>query len=304
MITSYKYKTLTWVDVESPTADDVKKLIPQYRLPPIVADELLRPMLRSKIDVYNDLVYFVLHFPIYDISKKISDPQEIDFIVGKNFIITTHYKSIIPLHELIKTFEVGILLNENHAAKNTGRLIFSIIKTLYGHALRELDNIYSKIIDIEKNMFTDQEKAIVKDISYIQRDVLEFQRAIHAHDSVLRSLEEVDSKIMGKDSSRYLKNVIWELSRVEGMLENAKETIELLRDTNDSLLSSRTNEIMKTLTIVTFVTFPALFISSLMSMNTKWLPVAGLPGDFFIVVAIMITGVLAAFTFFRKKRWI
>ena len=49
-----------------------------------------------KADIYGNIVYLILHFPIYDISRRVSEPCEVDFILGKNFIITAHYKSIIP----------------------------------------------------------------------------------------------------------------------------------------------------------------------------------------------------------------
>ena len=304
MITTHKYKNLIWTDLESPVVEDIKILMQKYNIPPIVADELLKPTLRPKVDIYGHIVYLILHFPIYDISRKVSEPCEVDFILGKNFIITAHYKSIIPLHELVKTFEVGMLLGESHFAKSPGRLMFLIAKKLYDYALRQLEHIHAKISEIEERMFTSQEKEMVKEISYVQRDVLEFQRAIHAHGSVLKSLYETDDKITGKDFIHYLNNMISELARVENLLGNSKETIELLRNTNDSLLSSRTNEIMKTLTVMAFVTFPAMFLATLFSMNTTWLPIVGLPGDFFIVLLLMTAGAFTAFLFFKKKRWI
>ena len=304
MITTHKYKILTWVDLESPVVEDIKILMQQYNIPPIVADELLKPTIRPKADIYGNIVYLILHFPIYDISRKVSEPCEVDFILGKNFIITAHYKSIIPLHELVKIFEVGILLKENHFAKSVGRLTFLITKKLYDYALRQLEHIHNKISEIEERIFTGQEKEMVKEISYVQRDVLEFQRAIHAHGSVLKSLYETDPKITGKDFTHYLNGMLAELARVENLLDSSKETIELLRDTNDSLLSSKTNEVMKTLTVMAFVTFPAMFLATLFSMNTTWLPIVGVPGDFWIVLILMLAGAFTAFTFFKRKKWI
>jgi len=304
MITTHKYKTLTWVDLESPVVEDIKILMQEYGVPPIVADELLKPTIRPKADVYDNIVYLILHFPVYDISRKVSEPCEVDFILGKNFIITAHYKSIIPLHELVKIFEVSILLKENHFAKSVGRLMFLIAKKLYDYALRQLEHIHNKISEIEERIFTGQEKEMVKEISYVQRDVLEFQRAIHAHGSVLKSLYETDPKITGKDFTHYLNGMLAELARVENLLDSSKETIELLRDTNDSLLSSKTNEVMKTLTVMAFVTFPAMFLATLFSMNTRWLPIVGVPGDFWIVLILMLAGAFTAFTFFKRKKWI
>ena len=183
-------------------------------------------------------------------------------------------------------------------------MTFLITKKLYDYALRQLEHIHNKISEIEERIFTGQEKEMVKEISYVQRDVLEFQRAIHAHGSVLKSLYETDQKITGKDFPHYLNGMLAELARVENLLDSSKETIELLRDTNDSLLSSKTNEVMKTLTVMAFVTFPAMFLATLFSMNTRWLPIVGVPGDFWIVLFLMLAGAFTAFTFFKRKKWI
>ena len=120
----------------------------------------------------------------------------------------------------------------------------------------------------------------------------------------LKSLYETDVKITGKDFTHYLNSMLAELGRVENLLDNSKETIGLLRDTNDSLLSSKTNEVMKTLTVMAFVTFPAMFLATLLSMNTAWLPIVGLPGDFWIILLLMLAGAFTAFSFFKKKKWI
>lgn len=301
MITTHKYKNLTWVDLENPTVEDVKTLMPQYGIPPIVADELLKPTARPRADIYSNIIYLILHFPLYDIGRKVSEPCEVDFILGKNFIITAHYKSILPLHELVKVFEVGVLLKESHFAKSVGRLMFLITKKLYDYALRQLEHVHGKISEIEDRMFTDQEKEMVKEISYVQRDVLEFQRAIHAHGSVLKSLYETDEKMTGKDFTHYLNNMIAELSRVENLLDNSKETIELLRDTNDSLLSSRTNEIMKKLTSVTLITFPMMFVLAIFSTSVDSFPFMNFPGSFWIILFLAITSGLGAFSLLKKQ---
>ena len=301
MITTHKYKTLTWVDLESPVVEDIKILMQQYNIPPIVADELLKPTIRPKADIYGNIVYLILHFPIYDISRKVSEPCEVDFILGKNFIITAHYKSIIPLHELVKIFEVGVLLKEHHFAKSVGRLTFLITKKLYDYALRQLEHIHAKISEIEERIFTGQEKEMVKEISYVQRDVLEFQRAVHAHGSVLKSLYETDQKITGKDFNHYLNSMLAELARVENLLDSSKETIELLRDTNDSLLSNRTNEIMKKLTSVALITFPVMFVIALFSTSIETFPFMGFSGAFWLMLFLATLSAMSAFALLKKQ---
>lgn len=304
MLTVYKHKGLAWVDMESPTADEVKTIMQKYSISPLAADELLRSTIRPKLDIYGNFIYLILHFPFFDLSRKMSVAGEIDFIVGKNFLITTHYRSLAPLHEIAKMFEVGMLINERRLTKNPGQLLFFIIRHLYDFTLRQLDHVHSRISAIEENIFTGKEKEMVREISYAQGDILEFKRSLHAHGGVLSSLKFAGEKFFGEDFGVYVNNIMRELEQVENLVENSKETIELLQSTNNSLLSNKMNEIMKTLTVLAFATFPLVFLSQLFGMNVENMPIANANGGFWILIFIMIFSTAGVLAFFKRKKWL
>lgn len=304
MITTYKYKGLSWVDLESPDAEEVKKIMQKYDISPMVADELLRSTIRPRVDVYSNFIYLILHFPFFDLSRKMSVAGEIDFIIGKNFLITTHYRSIAPLHELAKMFEVGMLTGEKRLKNSPGQLMFFIIRHLYDFTLRQLDHIQLNISAIGENIFMGKEKEMVKEISYAQGDILEFKRSLHAHDGVLKSLKSAGEKFFGHDFAVYVNNITRELEQVENLVQNSKETIELLQETNNSLLSNKTNEIMKTLTVLAFATFPLVFLSQLFGMNVENMPLVGAKGGFWILILIMAFSTIGVIAFFKRKKWL
>lgn len=304
MLSTYKYKNLTWVDLESPTPEEVKSLMTKYTIHPLVAEELLKSTLRPRVDVYKNFIYLVMHFPIFNVSRRTSVGVEIDFIVGKNFLITTHYCSIIPLHEITKIFEVGTMLGEGHISKNTMVLLFFIIKQLYNFALRQLDNIQLKIDKIEDNIFKGHEKEVVEALSLARCDILDFQRAIHMHNTVLVSLDHEGKKFFGPEFSHYASHMGEELEKVRGHLQVVKETVESLQSTNDSLLTDKANDTMKTLSILAFLTFPLMLFAALFSMDTHFTPIVGVKGDFWIIVAMMLLAVFGMVLVFRRKKWL
>ena len=120
----------------------------------------------------------------------------------------------------------------------------------------------------------------------------------------MKSLSETDMKITGKDFPHYLNSMLAELARVENLLDNSKETIELLRDTNDSLLSNKTNEIMKTLTVMAFVTFPAMFLATLFQHEHDLASGCRHSGRFLDCLASYVGRRFHRFLFFKKKKWI
>lgn len=293
MISTYKHKNFTWVDLESPNADEVKSLMQKYGVNPMIAEGLLAQTVQSKSEIYKDTTYLVLHFPIYESDRKRSSVCEIDFVIGKKFLITARYKTILPFHEISKLFETGMLLKENALSNNPGALTFFIIKKLYELTLRELDHIQLNIDEIEKNIFRGKEREMVEFISLVRCDILELQRAICAHESILKPLD-----------LPYINNLINELTRINLFLENCKDSVESLQNTNDSLLTDKSNDIMKNLNILAFLTFPLMLIAALFSTDAINTPIIGMKGDFWIIIGLMTILTFITTYIFKRKKWL
>ena len=306
MLSTYKYNHLTWIDLESPTADEIKSLMAKYSIHPLVAEELLKPTLRPKVDVHKNIIYLILHFPIYSNTDREYKSCEIDFILGKNFLITAHYTSILPLYELAKIFEAEGMLGEKTLSKSSGILFFHIIRQLYSFSETQLGIIQAKINDISNRMFEKKPTLydIVRKISHARIEILDFYRIITFHKEVFSSFEYIALKNFGSDYLHYLNNINGEYLKLWNLLDSHRHTVESLQQTIDSLLSHRANDIMKVLTIMAFVTFPLMLITSVFGMNTSWLPIVGIKGDFWIIIGIMFTITVAMFFFFKHKKWL
>lgn len=303
MISRYTYKDLTWVDVQSPTQDEVRALMEEFAIHPLAADELLIPTLRPKVDLYPDFIYLILHFPIISHKHEGGREQEIDFIVGKNFLITTHYDLVDPLHEFSKVFEVNSILERSNIGDHAGFILFYIMRELYKMLDRELDHIDHDFGDIEAKIFGGNERAMVSDISHLNRDLLNFKQTLRPHKEVLESFEIAGTKFFGQDFSHYLRTIVGEYYKVSAILDGHRETLLELRDTNDSLLTTKTNDIVKTLTVTTFIMLPLTLMASLFGMNATDIPFVTRPGAFWIIIALMggTTGFLYIYFKFLKK---
>ena len=303
MIIRHQYKNLTWVDLESPTKEEVREIMEEYNIHPLVADELLSPTLRPKVDLYDNLIYLIMHFPVlYNMHGK-SGGQEIDFVIGKDFLVTTHYELIDPLHEFSKVFEVNSILDKSNIGTHAGFLFFYIIKELYRGLTVELDHISEELETIEDRIFKGEEAQMVESISRVNRDLLNVKQAIRPHKEVLDSFETAGKQFFGKEFAYHLQSISGEYYKVFNILEGQKETLLDLRTTNDSLLTTKTNEIMKILTIVAFITFPLTLIAGIFGMNAEYIPFIGHEKDFFIILGLMVVTVLMMFTFFKFKKW-
>ena len=303
MISRYNYKDIVWVDVQSPTQEEVRTLMEEFSIHPLVANELLGPTLRPKVDLYPDFIYLILHFPTITHKHDGGEDQEIDFIIGKKFIITAHYDMVDQLHEFTKVFEVNSILDKSNIAEHAGYILFYILRDLYKMLDGELDHINHDFNDIQSKIFNGKERDMVNSISHLNRDLLNFKQILRPHKEVLESFEIAGTKFFGEEFSYYLHTVVGEFYKISSILDGHRETLLDLRDTNDSLLTTKTNDIMKTLTVTAFIILPLTFIGQLFGMGITDTPLTNQPNAFWIVTTAMLVlgGLLFGYFKFFKK---
>lgn len=305
MLTRYRHNSITWVDLESPTPEEVREVMEEYDIHPVVAEELLLPSLKPKVEFYDGhFIYLILHFPAFKHSHSENPNQEVDFIVGHDFLITTRYDAIDPLHKFSKVFEVDSVLDKSGIGNHAGFVFYFMVKKLYKALEHEVEYITDALDEVEAKIFEGREKDMVVELSHVSRDLLNFKQAINPHKNVLDSLEPVGRQFFGADFVYYLKGITGEYYRVQHGIAANLDSLAELRETNNSLVSTKQNEVMKVLTIMAFVTFPLSLIASIFGMNTVILPIVGLPYDFWIVIGIMAAAMVIFFSYFKYKNWL
>ncbi|MEX2405050.1 MAG: magnesium transporter CorA family protein [Candidatus Paceibacterota bacterium] len=308
MIKEYTHGDITWVDLTKPTQDEVRTAMKRFDLPPAIAQELLSPSAKPKIDVYGDNFYLILHFPAIKHAGQEESIQELDFIVSKDTVITTRYDSIDPVHKFTKEFKISSILKNNLAPEgqkeHAGHLFFAMLSELYETLAADLAYIETSLDEIEEKIFAGKEKDMVREISNVSRILLTFRQSLITHSGILQSLKEVSDDLFGENYDLYINELINEHFRVSRTVEQLQDIVKEVRETNHALLSTKQNEVMKTLTIMAFVTFPLSLLASIFGMNTVHTPVAGMENDFWIVIVIMGILTLAFFIFFKQKKWL
>lgn len=305
MLSRQTHGELVWIDVVSPTQDEVRSLMEEFSLDPLIAEELVAPSMRNRVDARDQYFYVVLHFPTFKHLHDVAAvPLELDFIVGKNWIITTRYVEIDPLHQFSRLFEIETLLDRKDIAKHAGFVFYYMLAELYKTLYDELLHISVRLDTAEERIFGGYEKEMVIELSRISRDLLNYVQALDNHDSMLHSIETPGIALFGYEYARNIRSVIGEYDRLENAIRSNQASLAELRETNSALLSTKQNEIMKLFTIMAFVTFPLSLVASIFGMNTVSTPIVGRPFDFWVLVGLMTTAAVLFFSFFKYKKWL
>lgn len=298
-----KTDKLTWINFESPGADDVLYLKKNFDLHPLVLEEFCTPTIRPKAAEYETCLYLAIHIPLFDLESRTTYPGEIDIVINKNTLITSHYKEIPQLADFFQELKDNPAKRELYMNESPGALLHYIIEMLFESCFPKLDHISEKLDYIEKEIFADHEKEMVLELSLAKRDILNFRRTMKPQRSVLESLVKNEYRFIEPGLKPYFQDLIGTNIRIWNNLESAKETIESLEATNNSLLSNKLDMTMKVLTIFSAIFLPITVYSNILAMSAN-IPFGDNPFGFWIHISIMFFIVLFTMTIFKVKKWL
>lgn len=294
---------VTWTSIEHPTAEDIEVLRRNFSFHPLDLEDCLSKIERPKIDEYDDYLFIVMHFPIYDHNREVSRPAEIDFFIGANYLVTVHDGHLKPLVQLFEDCRAYEQTRRRHMSAGASRLLYSVIDKLVDYCDPILAQVDHNIQTIEDEIFTENMRRIVQRISVLRRDIIALRRIIKPQLAIVANLERVDRPFIREDLDVYFGDILDHLQKAWEVLEDHREVLEGLSDTSDSVISYRINDVMKLLTIISVVMLPLSLIAGVYGMNVM------LPGEysqwtFPVIIAVMAAILLTMLVFFKKKNWL
>lgn len=295
---------VTWVDIFNPNREDLNYLKKEFNFHPLVIGELIPPGYRPKVEQHKDYLFMILHYPIYSKERRQTRPRELDIIICKDVVITSHYQSILPLKSLFDTCNLYEEARKKYMSESSGQFLFYILNGFWENCLTKLNSMNNRITKIEKEIFRGKEKEMVLEISLVKTDIINFWRIIEPQKEILESLANEGSKFFGEMSVAYFHDILGTFGQIWNGIKTNKETILALEDTNQSLLSSKINEIMKVLTIFSVIFLPLTLIAAIWGMNISQMPFLEHTNGFWIILIIMAVVLILMLLYFRKRNWI
>ncbi|NLS79541.1 MAG: magnesium/cobalt transporter CorA [Chloroflexi bacterium] len=293
------YGKVTWVNIEQPTPEDVQVLRRNYDFHPLELEDCLSNIERPKIDEHENYLFIVMHFPVYDSKSQVSHPSEVDFFVGQGFLVSVHDGDLKPIYQLFDDCQKFEKTRSRIMGRGASRLLYSVIDRLVDYCEPVLRKVDSNIRQIEGNIFSEDMRRVVGDISIVRRDIIALRRIIRPQIPIVRNLEVEDRPFIREDLDVYFSDIVDHLTRLWDMLEDHREVVEGLSETSDSVISYRLNDTMRILTIISVIMLPLSLISGIYGMNVD-LPLDHLSWAFGIVLGIMLMVAVGMIALFRR----
>jgi magnesium transporter len=299
-----------WIDIENPTPVSVAYLRETFPFHEPDLEDVLDTLQRPKLDEYDDYLSLVLQFPVHSKLTRQTTSTEVDIFVGRDYVITLHDTRLKPLVRLFDTVEREPESREEIFGGGAEYLLHSIIDQLLDYCIPITRRISQRIEQIDEMIFERNALRTIEEIAIVRRDIIATRRIIKPQVQVItvldRRIRAFFNKGRGEEEEEleaYFGDLVDKINKIYDILDDAKEVVDALSATTDSLTSHRLNEVIKTLTIFSVIMLPLTLISSIYGMNVP-LPYQDNPVSFTLIMLSLGLIALLMLLFFRLRRWL
>jgi len=224
--------------------------------------------------------------------------------IGPDFIITLPNTPLQPIEYLFERCRSSEDVRKELFRRGPGYLLYKIVDDAFDYCFPMLRKMGNKLDRIEEEIFEEgRSQEIVRDLSNVKQEIINFRKTIRPERSVLRDLERTKQVYLAEDHELYFDDIVDASERIWDMLENYKEVVAALEETNEAVISHRLNDILLVLTSLSVVILPLTLIASIWGMNVR-VPGQGSLEAFWVIAGVMVVLLTGGIAYFRHRGWL
>jgi len=295
---------LRWLNFEAPTAIETAYLAEHFEFHELDLEDVLSTRQRAKIDEYDEYMFIVLHVPHFNKVKGRLDAAELNIFVAQGLVITLPNVPLKPVGRLFSQLDANLERREEYFGKGSGYLLYEILSELFDYCFPILDKIGFKLDRLNDAIFTERRsEEVVRDISDVKQEIVAYRKVIQPERATLRLLERARTRYLPEDLEVYFDDIVDKAERIWDQLDNYKEVVEALEQTNESVIAHKQNDILRVLTLFSVILLPLTLISGIYGMNVG-IPRQWAADTFWAIVGGMLAIAVGMLAYFRYKSWL
>jgi magnesium transporter len=294
---------IRWIHIPKPRLSAQDWLEQRFEFHPLDYEDIYSRNQRPKVDRYDDYMFVVLQFPRFDRDRERLNVVELDLFVGSDYVISMPNAELEPIDSLFARCQESEEVREGYFEKGAAFLLYKIVDHAVDASFPMLRKMGQKLERIEDEIFEGRSTAVVRDISNVKQEIINFRRIVRPQRVAFRDLERAMDMTTPEELDVYFDDVIDASERIWDTLENYKEVIEGLESTNESVLSHNVNDVLRVLTSISVIVLPLTAIASVFGMNVLF-PGEGSQAAFWVIMIVMAISLVGMVAFFRNRGWL
>lgn len=302
MIGTIKIGRLKWLNIKSPSEEDLSFLENTYHFHPLDIEDCRQTNQRSKIDIYDDYYFMILHFPVLDRQNRFIKVREVKIFWGEDYLITvgkSHWVVDRLFDDAVEQEKKG----DDFELGTSDALLYAILEKLMNETLYLLRKVGLELELINRELFSGRAEKTIERLSVTRKNIILLNTTFKPQLRVMKYFESGVVKGFADSMEEYWGNILDYYNRMWDMTEDYGELIEGLSTTFDSMQTNKTNQIMKILTLISSVVLPLTFLTGLYGMNVL-LPLKDNKWAFWVIIVFMVIIGGGMVLYFKRKKWL
>jgi magnesium transporter len=297
-----------WIDLENPTSEEVKSVLENlFHFHPLSIEDCVTVSQSPKVEEYQPkdedkfapYLFLVIHAVDYSRKDGVFATSELDFFLGKNFLVTYHIR---PLRSITVTEDCAIK-GTMHIARAPDRVAHNLLDAIVENYRPALDELSVEIGDLEQLALQRPTKETLNKILLIKKEVMHLRQIVGPQRDVLSRFASGEFKLIRAHMVPYYRNIYDGLSRISDMALGYTDSLTGILQIYLNMSSNHTGEVVKLLTLITLITTPLLIVGTWYGMNFKDMPEISWKHGYVLAFAVTVVGTIGTVWYFKRKKW-
>jgi len=297
-----------WVDLESPTPEEAKLVLEDvFHFHPLSIEDCLTVSPSPKVEEYTPraedkfapYLFMVIHAVDYSRKDCVFATSELDFFLGKNFLVTYHAG---PLRSISQTEEQAVK-GTMHVARAPDRLAHTLLDSIVENYKPALDELSLEIAELEQQALQHPTKATLNKILQVKKEVFHLRQIIGPQREVLARFARGEFKLIRSHLVPYYRDVYDALFHIAEMAQGYTDSLTGILQVYLNMSSNQTGEVVKLLTLITVITTPLMMVGTWYGMNFHDMPEFSWRHSYLVAVFLTFFSTAATYWYFKKKKW-
>jgi len=286
-----------WQDYVNPPLDTIEKIIEENNFHELDKNAILEENQYARLDVYDEYMFLVLHFPKYDTTTERYMQNEMNIFVSRESLITFRYYQSATMKRVFTRYEQEKTLWKK---QSPAFILYDILDSFLDKTMKMLERLGRDIKGIERDLFRTRSSATIRNILTKKRNIITLKHMMKPQIAVLKMIELRIKERFSEDVEIYFENLEDKMDKIFSEIQLLQENIDSIEDTLKSVFELETNTTIKYLTIFSAFILPITLVTSFFGMNVE----AWHFDDTIIYSSVLIVSILfaiATYLFIQKK---
>jgi len=298
-----------WIDLENPTPEETKFVLEElFHFHPLSIRDCVEASPAPKVEEYTPkeddrfqpYLFMVIHAVDYSRKDGVFATSELNFFLGKNFLITYHDGHIRSVSQT----EERAIRGTMHIARAPDRVAYNLLDSIVDNYKPALEELSLEIAELEQEALSNPSKATLNKILQVKKEVLHLRQIIGPQREVLARFARGEFKLIRPHLVPYYRNVYDALFHISELAQGYTDSLTGILQVYLNMSSNQTGEVVKLLTLITVITTPLMMVGTWYGMNfgdqmneMKW------PHAYRLAIVLTAVSTAATFWFFKKRKW-